>query len=77
MSNTNFEQQWGKPTAKQIAEEKYSKGANFADMFKPMLPLQMELSLLDVAELTSTSPLQMMLSAGALQIEGEIENLLC
>ena len=36
LSKTDFEQQWGKPTAKQFAKEKYSKGRSFEKMYPPL-----------------------------------------
>ena len=63
LSKTNFEQQWGKPTPKQFVKEKYSKGANFAEMYPPTPDLQVELSLPDLEELPSQCPLFIMLSA--------------
>ena len=35
LSKTDVKQQWGKPTTHQLAQEKYSKGKYFYEMFRP------------------------------------------
>ena len=49
MIKTDFEQQWGRPTARQLAKEKYSKGKYFFEMLTPqeksaIKPVNLELS---------------------------------
>lgn len=63
LSKTNFEQQWGKPTPKQFAKEKYSKGSNFYEMFPPKPYLEMDLRVPNPDDLTFRSSLKIMLSA--------------
>lgn len=55
----------GRPTSKQFAKEKYSKGANFIDMFTSMPLLKMELRLSAPDELEFELSLKIMLSAEA------------
>lgn len=54
MTKTSQEQQWGKPSARQFAKNKYSKGRNFEQMYPPKKLVQMQENLptpIDIEEL--------------------------
>ncbi|OXU16251.1 hypothetical protein TSAR_010168 [Trichomalopsis sarcophagae] len=79
LSKTDCEQQWGKPTTRQLVQEKYSKGRYFWEMFPPKEKLavsdrQMEL---DISALTDPSPLKtLLLESKKNKNDKEIKNLM-
>lgn len=58
LSKTDFEQPWGKPTARQFARETYSKGKYFFQIVFSQKMFKVNTSKLDPTELTTPSPLR-------------------
>lgn len=58
LSKTNYEQEWGKPTKHQFAQEKYSKGKYFYEMFPPPKKPKIDSYSLDISELKESSALR-------------------
>ena len=61
LTKTNLEQQWGKPTLRQLCQEKYSKGKNFHEMFPLQTSITVEPCDVDISELIDPSPLRAVL----------------
>ncbi|XP_063624767.1 uncharacterized protein LOC134796509 [Cydia splendana] len=65
-SKTSEEQQWGRPSARQFAKEKYSKGKYFDEMYPPAKKIRCDPLPLDVSELKGKSSLKLIMEAHAL-----------
>lgn len=65
LSKTDYEQQWGKPSERQLVQEKYSKGKYFWQMFPPKKSSQViQCKLINVSELEEPSALRSILNEG-------------
>lgn len=63
VSKTSHEQQWGKPSARQFAKQKYSKGEYFKNMMPHKYTQLHEPQKVSVTELKVNSPLKLILQA--------------
>lgn len=63
MTKTNKEQIWGRPSARQFAQEKYSKGKYFYEMFPPKEKVEIPPMEVELSELKGNSVLRMILLA--------------
>lgn len=62
LSKTSIEQLWGRPSARQMVKEKYSKGKNFCEMFPPPKAAAfVEPSEIPISKLKSPSALKFIL----------------
>ncbi|XP_066591618.1 uncharacterized protein [Prorops nasuta] len=64
LSKTDFEQQWGKPTTRQFAHEKYAKGKYFFEMFpsKSIINInRKQYNNMDISKLKESSALRAIL----------------
>lgn len=59
----NNEQQWGKPSARQFAKEKYSKGRYFDEMFPTKQKTTYEPMPIDLSDLVEDSALRSLMEA--------------
>lgn len=62
-SKTSYEQQWGKPSARQFAKKKYSKGEYFKNMVPHKYTQLHEPQKVLVTELQADSPLKLIMHA--------------
>lgn len=65
MSKTCYEQKWGKPSARQFAKEKYSKGRYFNEMFPIKQKKTYEPVSIDMSDLIEHSALRSVMEAAS------------
>jgi len=76
-TKTDFEQTWGKLTARQFAQEKYSKGKYFYELFPPVLKPKINPVPVNISELQRPSALKtIMIEASKDQHQKDILNLM-
>lgn len=62
LSKTDYEQQWGKPSQRQLVQQKYCKGKYFSEMFPPKKnSTVIQCNKVDVSELEGPSALKIIL----------------
>ncbi|KAL4711084.1 hypothetical protein ACJJTC_009455 [Scirpophaga incertulas] len=65
LSKTCHEQQWGKPSARQFAKQKYSKGRYFDEMFPTKQKISYEPMTIDLSDLAEHSALRSVMEASS------------
>ncbi|OXU17286.1 hypothetical protein TSAR_003091 [Trichomalopsis sarcophagae] len=62
LSKTDYEQQWGKPSQRQLLQQKYCKGKYFSEMFPPKKnSTVIQCNKVEVSELEGSSALKLIL----------------